>query len=172
MIRPKLKKGAQPGNRNAAGNSNHLKHGMAEHPAYARWRTMRDRCQLPTQARWKDYGGRGISICQEWSTFEGFWRDMGPTYRPNLTLERRDNNVGYSKANCYWATRKQQARNKRNSRLIDTPWGMMTLAEAAERSGVKRVTIWWRLNRGLPAFTTVSHQTGEPLVDLDMVSRS
>lgn len=126
-------------------------HGMSGHKAFAVWRSMLDRCALPTHQAWHNYGGRGISVCKEWrGSFAAFWADMGPTYREGLTLERRDNSAGYSPENCVWATRKRQARNKRPNVLINTPWGRITVAEAADRSGLNRTTLYYRVNNGVP----------------------
>lgn len=81
---------------------------------YMTWGQMVQRCTNPSHARWKDYGGRGITVCQRWLSFENFFTDMG--YRPEgLTLERRDNNSSYTPENCYWATYSTQAKNKRDS---------------------------------------------------------
>jgi len=125
----------------------HRTHGMSRHPAYAVWRSMRDRCQLPTHQAWKNYGRRGITVCPEWdASFKAFWRDMGPTYQSGLTIERVDNNAGYSAANCIWATYKTQARNTRRSRRIATPWGEMTVTEASERSGIGVTTLLYRID--------------------------
>jgi len=132
-------------------------HGMSKHPAFAVWRSMNDRCRLPTHQAWKNYGGRGITVCPEWQTsFEAFWADMGSGYWAGLTLERIDNMAGYSAANCAWVTRKENSRNTRLSRLIDTPWGRMTVAEASERSGIGRTTLHYRLNAGAPESTIFS----------------
>lgn len=129
----------------------HRTHGMTSHPAFAVWRSMIDRCTLPTHQAWKNYGARGITVCVEWrDSFEAFWRDMGPTYQRGLTLDRRDNSKGYSPENCAWRTVKDQARNKRTNRTISTPWGEMTVAEAAERSGVGVTTLLYRLSRDVP----------------------
>lgn len=125
-------------------------HGMSKHPVFAVWQSMLDRCRLPTHRAWKNYGARGITVCRRWYKFENFWSDMGPTYKSGLTLERKDNNRGYTPTNCIWATYVEQARNRRNSRLLSTPWGRITVMEAAVRSGIGFSTIHWRVTRGWP----------------------
>jgi hypothetical protein len=110
---------------------------------------MKARCLRPTHQHWHSYGGRGITICDRWqNSFANFWEDMGPTYRPGLTLERIDNALGYFLENCAWETRKTQGRNRRTNRIVTTPWGEMTIAEAAERTGVSTAALWGRLIRG------------------------
>lgn len=126
-------------------------HGMSRHKAFAVWRSMIDRCSLPTHQAWARYGGRGITVCDQWrKSFSAFWADMGSTYREGLTLERKDNAAGYSPENCVWATPLKQARNKRTNVHINTPWGRMTVAEAADRSGLNRTTLYYRVNNGVP----------------------
>lgn len=125
-------------------------HGMSKHPAYWVWRSMLDRCRLPTHQAWKNYGARGIAVCSEWQSFEHFWTEMGPTYAPGLTLERRDNALGYSFGNCYWATYKAQAANTRSTRLVETPKGPLPACVAADTYGVKRTTLLYRLDHGWP----------------------
>lgn len=124
-------------------------HGMSKHPIYAVWRSMMDRCRLPTHQAWKNYGGRGIKVSPRWMRFEDFWADMGPTYRPGLTLERIDNDAGYGPENCRWATAKDQARNKRRNRKVDSPWGLITVAELSERTGIGQTTLLYRMSRGV-----------------------
>jgi hypothetical protein len=125
--------------------------GWSKLPAYWVWRSMRDRCRLPTHQAWHNYGARGITVCERWAVFANFWADMGPAYQPGLTIERRDNNAGYSSENCYWATHRVQANNKRTNRQIETPWGEMTVANAAHHSGLGVTTLLYRLDHLWPA---------------------
>lgn len=126
-------------------------HGMSKHPAFAVWRSMLDRCRLPSHRAYKNYGGRGISVCERWQrSFENFWADMGPTYSLGLTLDRRNNEQGYSPENCRWVSPVQQARNRRGNRYVQTPHGEMLLAEAAEVSGIRANTLAYRADHGVP----------------------
>jgi len=126
-------------------------HAMSRHPAYAVWRSMLARCNRPSHRAFKNYGGRGIHVCEAWSRFESFWEDMGPSYVPGLTLDRIDNDAGYWKENCRWASRTVQARNKLGNVFILTPLGTMTIAEASDRFGIASVTLSHRIKRGWPA---------------------
>ena len=114
------------------------------------WRSMIDRCRLPSHQAWKNYGGRGIAVCESWINFENFLTDMGPSYVKGLSLDRRDNNGGYNPSNCRWTSRKTQARNRRTNTIIQTPWGRITLQEASERSGIGKTTLHYRHSRGWP----------------------
>jgi hypothetical protein len=116
-------------------------------PTYASWHGMLQRCLNPNNKRYYDYGGRGITVCERWRDFQPFLADMGE--RPTgSTLDRIDNNRGYEPGNCRWATRREQYFNRRHHRMVETPRGKMTVTEAAERFGVKRQTLFMRLNRG------------------------
>jgi len=125
------------------------RHGMAGTPGYHSWVYMKDRCNNPASDGYPQYGGRGIVVCEAWSTFEGFWADMGSTWADGLSIDRYpDKNGNYEPGNCRWATPQQQARNRRTERLIETPSGLMCVAEAGETFGVSPITISSRLRYG------------------------
>jgi hypothetical protein len=89
-------------------------HGMKNTPEYNTWRAMRSRCNNPNRPEYKNYGGRGIKVCKEWDeSFESFIGDMGKKPSGKYSLERIDNDLGYFKENCKWATYKEQASNRR-----------------------------------------------------------
>jgi hypothetical protein len=93
------------------------KHGMSRSKIYQIWADMVGRCTRQTHKRWVDYGGRGVTVSPDWLDFEAFYADMGS--RPDgYSLDRIDNNLGYSKSNCRWATAHEQATNKRNNRYV------------------------------------------------------
>lgn len=134
------------------------RHGMSRLPIWNVWHSMKQRCENPRAQAWKNYGGRGITVCKRWSeSFENFLEDMGAGYQEGLTLDRIDVNGNYEPNNCRWITMKEQARNKRHNRIISTPWGEMTVAEASERSGIGVTTLLYRLDHNVPGallFTT------------------
>jgi hypothetical protein len=145
-VRKEVKRGGMPNCGCATGRliaKKNSTHGMSRHPAYAVWRSMVDRCTLPTHQAWTNYGGRGITVCEQWRlSFENFWRDMGGAYVRGLDLDRVDNNGPYSPQNCRWATRRTNTRNKRNSLNVD-------ITEIHLRTGIPRSTLYYRLRNGL-----------------------
>lgn len=126
------------------------KHGYAlssgEHPLYHLWCAIRGRCYRKTCPAYKDYGARGIYMCERWRTSAAnFIADMLPTWKPGLTIERRDNDGPYSPENCYWATRIEQANNKRTSRHITFEGRTQTVAQWAREKGIRMKILWARL---------------------------
>ena len=116
---------------------------------YTIWASMCKRCNNKNNKDYKNYGGRGIKICESWEKFENFYADMGD--RPKgLTIERIDNNVGYSPSNCKWATYMEQNRNRRDNRIITYGSESKCLAEWADVIGVKYMTLFRRLERHPP----------------------
>lgn len=100
---------------------NKLVHGGArkgDHlPEYTIWASMKQRCNDPNLISYKNYGGRGIKVCDRWLDFGNFMADMGPRPSPAHTIERMDNDRGYSPDNCVWMIYAEQAANKRSVKL-------------------------------------------------------
>ena len=92
--------------------------GLAKHPLASVWYAMLGRCYNPNSYSFPNYGARGIDVCERWFSLKNFISDMGERGQ-NLTLDRIDNNLGYSPKNCRWATYKEQSRNKRKDKLIE-----------------------------------------------------
>jgi len=134
--------------------------GEAKHPAeYAIWASMRERCYGVNTKAYPDYGGRGIYICERWQYFPNFYADMGD--KPNgLSIDRIDNDGPYSPENCRWATRKEQARNKRSNRLITFNGETHCCVEWAEITGINRNVIDARLDK---LGWTVEHALTKPV---------
>jgi len=112
------------------------KHGLSTSGPYQSYKELVRRCTSPQHIGWADYGGRGIKVCDEWATFEAFYADMGLSWKPKLTIERRDVNGPYSKANCYWATMTEQNNNKRNNVKIEHAAENLTSAQWARRANI------------------------------------
>lgn len=125
-------------------------HGMARqgetHPVYWVWRYMLQRCENPNNPAYKDYGGRGIKVCEEWHDPQVFidWA-LTNGWQEGLSIDRIDNNGNYEPSNCRWTTQKEQARNKRNNRLITFNGKTQCLADWAEETGIKRQTLASRI---------------------------
>jgi len=122
------------------------KHHLSGTTTYRTWDAMNQRCKNSKSLQYKDYGGRGIGICDKWLTFEGFYEDMGD--RPkNKTLDRINVNGDYCKDNCRWATTKEQQNNKRNSRFIFFKGKNKTLSQWHDELGINVKTTARRIFR-------------------------
>lgn len=121
-----------------------------EYPrSYKIWVRMRQRCNSPSDAAFKDYGARGIAVCERWKDYANFAADMGEP-PPGTSLDRIDNDGPYSPENCRWATKVEQARNKRTAKLITYNGETRSLVEWAEHLGIPRQRLHNRIYRGWP----------------------
>lgn len=128
-------------------NNPNLTHGLSNTPEYRTWTAVITRCYNKNFIKYKNYGGRGIVMCDRWrSSFENFIEDMGPKPTPEHSLDRLDNNKGYYKDNCRWATPKEQSRNRRNNSLFEFEGKTFSLSELAENYNISYKTLWDRVN--------------------------
>lgn len=124
------------------------KHGHCESPTYKTWENMISRCTNPKATGWHLYGGRGISVSENWKDFNNFFKDMGE--RPaGTTLDRIDYNGNYEFANCRWATIIEQANNTRSNKFVNYRGQRLTLAQLSKLSGIGYKTLQQRLNKGM-----------------------
>lgn len=108
---------------------------------------MKSRCFRKNNKKFKEYGGRGIKVCERWLKFDNFYEDMGEA-PVNMSIDRIDNNGNYEPGNCRWATAKQQNNNKRNTITITANGETKTVAEWCQKLNVSRSLICNRKNRG------------------------
>lgn len=132
------------------------KHGKNNSAEYHAWEMMIDRCFNTNNKNYHHYGGRGISVCDEWKDFKKFYRDMGDRPSKSSSIDRIDNNLGYYKENCRWATRSQQMRNYRLNNLLTFNNETRCVSEWAEITGINKSTIskrvgeyGWSVDRAL-----------------------
>ena len=129
----------------------HTVHGESKRrsPEYNSWSKMRERCSNGHHHAHAAYGGRGIEVCERWwQSFSNFLQDMGRRPSQTHTLDRIDNDLGYSPNNCRWATKAEQARNSMRARRIEIDGRHVPLVEAAEEFGINPATLVSRLKRG------------------------
>ena len=124
-------------------------HRMTNTRFWSIWHGMKDRTTNPNCPDYRRYGAVGRNLDPDWLDFRNFYRDMFPTYRDGLTIEREDNSLGYSKENCRWATNMEQQSNKVNNRTLTYQGREMHLAEFCRVAGVTRGAITGRLNSGM-----------------------
>jgi hypothetical protein len=122
-------------------------HGLSSERTFIVWMGMKNRCGNKSNPNYHRYGGRGIKVCDRWlERFENFIEDMG--IKPmNRSLDRIDNNKGYSKENCRWATIEQQAHNKNTTPILEYKGVRKTVHEWSKKVGIPSVVIMERINR-------------------------
>lgn len=124
-------------------------HGLSKIPEYVVWQGMIARCHRQRNAEYRNYGGRGITVCDRWrGDFAAFIGDLGKRPSPTHTLERLDNDTGYCPGNVRWATQKEQSRNKRTNTRIELNGRTQTLIEWSEEIGINYKTLRYRLDQG------------------------
>ena len=130
--------------------NNKEKHGKCGTRIYRIWKGMRGRCLYENNRDYPNYGGRGISLCDEWTiSFQAFYSwAISNGYKDNLTIDRENNNLGYFPDNCRWVTIVEQNRNRRNAVNITLSDGVFPVAELSGRTGLKPATIYRRIKKG------------------------
>jgi len=149
-------------------------HGLCKSTEYGSWSNMRKRCNRPNDPQYADYGGRGITVCEEWESFENFYKDMGPKPTPKHSIDRIDNDGNYCKDNCRWATQKQQNTNQRSNKRLSFNGETLTISEWADRLGISVSTLHSRLRLGWDAHRVLSTPSKEQRkrLSLDTISKS
>lgn len=136
------------------------RHGLSHIPEYRVWNQIKDRCYNEKRDCYKDYGARGITMSDEWKDdFEAFYRDMGPRPTNHHTVERDNNNSGYSKENCRWATKLEQGNNKRNNIFFFYNGVAKTLATWCKELNLDYGVVYMRIQRGSEFATIVTELT-------------
>lgn len=122
------------------------RHGMRYTKIYRVWASIVSRTNYPGDTCYKNYGARGIKVCERWRKFESFFEDMGKEYKPGLEIDRIDVNGNYEPENCRWVTRKKNALNKRTSRLLTFEGKTKTMKEWSIELNMPYQTLSSRIN--------------------------
>lgn len=126
-------------------------HGKTGSRLYNIWRGMKKRCYLPTDSSYKNYGAKGITVCEEWSnSFESFmeWAENNG-YQDKLTIDRLDNSKGYYPENCRWADYTTQGRNRSNNARMEYKGKILTKTEIAKELGISKNLLHYRITKGI-----------------------
>lgn len=155
-------------------------HGMSKTSEYGIWRGMIRRCSNPNDEAWKNYGGRGIKVCERWrESFEAFFADMGKRPSDDHSIDRFPNNNGdYEPGNCRWATSMEQMRNTRVNRLIEYKGKRKCVAEWAEQYGVRPGILYvrlfksgWTFEEAVGLCRRIRHWHGDPFYKIPEAER-
>ncbi len=138
-------------------------HGMTNTTEFESWHQMKSRCCNPKNKDYHNYGGRRITVCERWlESFENFFLDMGPRPEPEYSIDRIDVNGNYCPENCKWATKREQANNKRKTRKIEYNGQTYSLSQFCEIFNVIRSTFTQRLDIGWPI-----EKAMKPTIEID-----
>jgi len=149
-------------------DANRYTHGLSKTPEYNIWTNIKSRCGNPKNNSYKDYGGRGIYLCQRWLNFEHFYNDMGSRPSKIHSIDRIDNNLGYSPDNCKWSTPIEQANNKTSSKIIKYKRISQSLADWSRDTGLNYDMLKYRINAGWP----VERALNEPSKKINRVYKA
>lgn len=120
-------------------------HGMTHTNIYKRWKNINERCNKKSCKAYKNYGGRGIKC--EWTSFKEFYKDMGNP-PGNLTIDRINNDGNYSKENCKWSSKSEQANNRRTAHMLTYNGVTKNMKSWAKEFNITNRLLWWRINKG------------------------
>ena len=128
-------------------------------PTYHSWAAMKNRCQSKTSKDYPRWGGKGITVCQEWQKFENFLRDMREKPAQGWSIDRIDNNKGYEPSNCRWATPSQQQANRKVAKLLTHLGRTQTEGAWAKEYGISRGRLRYRLEQGMSMESALMKET-------------
>lgn len=134
-------------------------HGLSKHPLRNIHNAIMSRCYNEKQKTYKHYGGRGILVCERWHTFKNFYDDMIAGYKKGLSIERENVNGNYEPSNCRWATHYEQVRNRTDNHFLEYNGQKMILNDWAKKYGIRKATLWARINSGWDIATAISTPT-------------
>ena len=125
------------------------KHGLWKHPIYHAYQHMKDRCYNCKNQEYKDYGGRGIKVCEEWLNNSSAFCEWAMTngWKKGLTLDRINVDGDYEPLNCRWVDWNIQQNNKRNNKLYDFQGKKVTLSQISRKTGISISTLYYRINK-------------------------
>lgn len=133
--------------RNIAGDRTRT-HGMRMTRQYNIWSKLKARCDNPNTKSYKDYGAKGITYCEKWKSFEGFWEDMQEGYEDDLTIDRIDYTKNYCNENCRWITKAMQAQNKSDNVIVEYNGEKLPLKTMCNKLNLPYRTIRYRIKSG------------------------
>lgn len=130
-------------------NPGQMRHGRHKTVEYAAWQKMRHRCSCKNNPSYRDYGGRGISVCERWNKFENFLADVGLRPGAGYSLDRINVNGNYEPSNVRWATKKVQSLNRRNARFVEYGGKKFRFFELASEFGIPERNLRTRIQNGM-----------------------